>query len=90
MTWKPNVGFAVSRHYDENDSCGVFRSYVYIYIYGLIIVDSCFCSVFVNTLYGYGNNTVSIRIYVYGLCECGSLGRRHEMSSKYIMRVVCI
>jgi len=58
MTWKPNVGFAMSRHYDENDNCSVFRSY----IYGLIIVDSCFCSVFVNTLYGYGNNITSIRI----------------------------
>lgn len=42
MTWKPNnVGFAMSRHYDKNDNCGVFISYTYIWTYN--IVGSCFC-----------------------------------------------
>jgi len=62
MTWKPNVGFAMSRHYDKNDNCGVFRSYTYVWTYN--IEGSCFCSVFVNTLYGYGNNTISTRICI--------------------------
>lgn len=31
--WKPNVGFAMSRHYDENDNCSVFRSYIGIWTY---------------------------------------------------------